>query len=125
MWPRSVQPDDEMPEIAAWMRELASTPASGAPLPDPSYLWWKAELLRRWNAEERTIAALDVGERIQIGVGIACAAVLLVLAWRNLPALVRDSSTAVLGGIVCSGIVLVCAAAALVGSWWRDETELP
>jgi hypothetical protein len=125
MWPRPLPPDDRTPEIAAWMRELASMPATDAPLPDASYLWWKAELLRRWHAEERTVAALDAAERVQIVVGIACAALLLALAWRNLPALIHDPGAAVFGGIVCGAVVLVCAAAALVRTWRRDEVELP
>ena len=35
--------------VTAWMQQLASLPVSDAPLPDPTYLWWKGELLRRWS----------------------------------------------------------------------------
>jgi hypothetical protein len=58
--------------------------AQGAALPtpmtwrDPSPLWWKAQLIRRWDAERRAQAPLDLIERIEIVAGLAAAAVLLV-----------------------------------------------
>ena len=113
MWLRPSHDDaEETRQIAEWMRALASIPSSDAPLPDPSYLWWKAELLRRWHAEERTVVALDAVEQVQIAVGIVCAALLLVLAWRNLGTLIQDPGTTVVAGIVGSAVVLAAAAVA-------------
>jgi hypothetical protein len=45
---------------------------------DPRPLWWKAQLVRRWDAERRAQAPLDLIERIEIVAGLAAAAVLLV-----------------------------------------------
>lgn len=70
--------------IAGWMRQLASVPVASRPLPDPAYLWWKGELLRRWDAEHRAAAPVEVGEQLQVGVGLVAALGLLVWLWRNL-----------------------------------------
>ena len=70
--------------VATWMQQLAAVPVVNRPLPDPTYLWWKAELLRRWDAEQRASAPVEVGEQVQVGVGLAAAAALLVWLWRNL-----------------------------------------
>jgi hypothetical protein len=46
----------------------------------------KAQLVRRWNAERKVQAPLDLMEPIQIAAGLAAAALLLV--W-SLPSLLR------------------------------------
>jgi len=56
--------DDEM--VVAWMRQFASLPMEASSLPDPAYLWWKAQLLRRWDAQRTVVAPLEVGERVQV-----------------------------------------------------------
>lgn len=70
--------------VAQWMQQLSSMPVASKPLPDPTYLWWKAELLRRWDAEHRAAAPVEVGEQVQVGVGLVSALGLLVWLWRNL-----------------------------------------
>lgn len=66
---------------AAWMQELAALPMEAPPLPDPAYTWLRGELLRRWDAQRKVMAPIDVGERIQVGVGLGCATALLAWLW--------------------------------------------
>ena len=78
--------------VTAWMQELAGLPVMGARLPDPVYLWWKAELLRRWDAQQRAAAPIDLGERVQVGIALAGAVALLLCLWRDASRLATSSS---------------------------------
>ncbi|HEY6360190.1 MAG TPA: hypothetical protein VIX63_03760 [Vicinamibacterales bacterium] len=71
--------DEEDRSLAAFMSEVA---ALAAPLiiGDPRPIWWKAQLIRRWDAERRAQAPLDVMERVEIVAGLAAAAALLIWA---------------------------------------------
>lgn len=113
--------------VASWMQQLATVPVVNKPLPDPTYLWWKAELLRRWDAEHRAAAPVEVGEQVQVGVGLIAAAVLLVWLWRNMPDLSTSPislATAPLAIVMTlSGIVLAATAAVMVRNLIRREEE--
>ena len=63
--------------VGAWMQQLATASISSAPLPDPQDPW-KAELLRRWGAERRATSAINTGEQMQVGLGLAAAGGLLL-----------------------------------------------
>lgn len=82
----SHRPDDDA-AVAAAMRELAETPVDARPLPDPSFIWWKAQLLRRHEAEREAAAPIDVGDRVHVGGAILGAVALALGAWNYLPAL--------------------------------------
>lgn len=73
----------ELEEVSAYMQALASAPLDASPLPDPSLVWWKGQLLRRWDAERQADAAIDVGERVQVAIGVAGALLLLVWMWES------------------------------------------
>jgi hypothetical protein len=96
--------DDEL--VAAWMRELAALPVETSPLPDPAYIWWKAQLLEQWEAQRTALAPLEWGERAQVAIGLGGAAVLLALSSPHLPTI----ATAVLA-----------LTAALATGWWRQS----
>jgi hypothetical protein len=73
--------------IADYMSRLAGAPTPESPkLPDASVLWLKGQLLKRWEAERKAEAPLDMMEPLQVVIGLAAAAVLLV--W-SLPSLIR------------------------------------
>ena len=124
MWNRSSNSDTENQEtlaVTAWMKELAALPVSEAPLPDPTYLWWKAELLRRWDAQQKATEPIEVGEQVQMGVGLVAAAGLLVWVWRMLlPGLATATSTASLTGtsltmgLALTAVLLAGTAAVMV-----------
>jgi hypothetical protein len=79
------------------MQELASVPLEttgnpteaprgdgSSPATDPVYLWWKAEMLRRWDAHRRVVAPIDVGERVVAGIALLAALTLFRWLWDQL-----------------------------------------
>jgi hypothetical protein len=81
---RDLTPEEEQ-QIAAFMTELAAAPIDVSPrLADVDVLRVKAQLLRRWNAERKVQAPLDVMEPMQIFAGLAAAALLLFWALPSL-----------------------------------------
>ena len=68
------------------MQELAALPLTEQSLPDVRQLWWKAELLKRWDAQRRVIEPIERAEPIQVGIGLTGAVVLLASLWRHVPA---------------------------------------
>lgn len=81
---------DEDRAIAAFMARLAHTPTGSEPsLPGADVLWWKAQLLRRWEAERKVQAPLDLMEPFQIAAALAAVAAVVVWA---LPSVVRAFS---------------------------------
>ena len=105
--------NDETQIVARALDELAHTPAHGSPLPDPSFIWWKAQLLRRRDAEREATAPIEVGDRVHIGAAILGAIALAAGAWDRLPSLGLTPATGltILGGIII--LLSVVAAAAL------------
>jgi len=61
--------------VTAFMSRVAEMPAP-AHEPDPMHLWWKAQLLRRWDARRRAQLPLDVMQPIEIAAGLAATAFL-------------------------------------------------
>src|SRR5262245_43427895 len=98
--------NDEQDEalVSEWMRQFAALPLDAPRLPDPAYLWWKAELLKRWDAQRTVTAPLEWGERAQVATGLVGAAILLILSAPHLP--------------VLATIALIVTAAVAIG-WWR------
>ena len=77
--------DDDEQVIAAFMSQVAGLPAEWQAA-DPRQMWWRAQLLRRWDAERRAQLPLDVMDVVQIVTAAAAAALLVV--W-SLPSVVR------------------------------------
>src|ERR1700681_5009329 len=126
MWKRSSDGETRDPEglaVTAWMKELASLPVSEAALPDPTYLWWKGELLRRWNAQQKATELIEVGEQVQVGVSLMAAAGLLVWLWRTLPGIATTSTagTSLTLGLIFSAVLLAATAAVTVRDWIRGS----
>jgi hypothetical protein len=89
---RDAAHDDEQ-MIAEYMTRLSSTvPARLSQVPDPAVLWVKAQMLKRWDAERKAQAPLDVMEPVQVAAGLAAAAVLFV--W-SLPSLFQALFTSI------------------------------
>ena len=94
--PRDLGEDEER-TIAAFMSRVASLPIPGVgtrdsgfaenripnPEPripsaqDPARLWWKAQLLKKWEAERRAQLPLDVMHPIEIAGGLVAAGLML------------------------------------------------
>ena len=72
--PRDLGEDEER-AIAAFMSRVASLPDPG--VQDPARLWWKAQLLKKWEAERRAQLPLDVMHPIEIAGGLVAAGLML------------------------------------------------
>jgi hypothetical protein len=84
MWKPPVDADVER-QLAQWMEALAAEPIPQPPAATAAEIWQKAELLRRWDAQRKAAAPIEVGDRAQIGIGLVAALVLLVWVSRQLP----------------------------------------
>jgi hypothetical protein len=86
---REVNADEER-AVEAFMARLAETPTGAEPsLSGADVLWWKAQLLRRWEAERKVQAPLDLMEPFQMAAALAAVAAVVVWA---LPSVVRAFS---------------------------------
>jgi hypothetical protein len=100
---------DELEAITVWMEQLAATPPDDASALDPVEIWWKGELLRRWDAQRQAAAPIQIGERLQVAVGAAGAIMLLVWLLRRVPIQAASSSLSV---VILASVLLVGSAAA-------------
>ena len=103
----------EMLGVAAWMQQLAALPIDSSTLPEPTYLWWKAQILRQWDAERKATAPIDVGEGVQVGVGVVSGALLLVWLWQQWQPLTASASvpTSITAAMVATAAILAITAA--------------
>jgi len=86
---------EEERAIVAFMARLATMPAPDTSmLSGHNHIWWKAQLLRRWDEQRRAARPLAAMEPVQLVAGLTAAA--LVLLWA-LPSL-----TAALAQVVAS-----------------------
>lgn len=114
-------PDDQSADlrrVSAWMLGLASLPLEAATTLDPSLLWWKAQLLRRWDDQRRATAPLEVGERAQAGIGLVGGVILLAWLWRTVPA--GSSFSPLLNGVMLLAVVALASVAALTA--WESAS---
>ena len=88
--------EDDDRSLAAFMSQVAALTAPMT-LRDPRPLWWKAQLVRRWDAERRAQAPLEVMERVEIVAGLAAAAVLLVWVVPTVGRIIAGAVLALLG----------------------------
>lgn len=105
--------------VSAAMRELADAPVDATPLPDPSFIWWKAQLLRRHEAEREALAPIAVGDRMHIGGAILGAVALAVGAWTCLPALALTPAVALT--VAGSALILLTVLAVAAVESLRDR----
>ena len=73
------EPDEA--RIAAFMTRVAALPVRQA-MADPMQIWWKAQLLRRWDAERKVVAPIDFMQPVELLAGAGC---LVFLLYRVLP----------------------------------------
>jgi len=92
-------------DVAEWMRELTAIPLEMGPLPNAHQIWWKAELLKRWDARRHAVAPIERAEPVQVWIGLAGAAVLLVPVVRSL----AGSPGALVAAIVTFVALATCA----------------
>jgi hypothetical protein len=118
MWEAPLDPDVDR-HLAQWMEALAAEPVPPPPAATAAEIWQKAELLRRWDAQRKAAAPIEVGERAQVGVGLVGAVVFLVWVSRQLPA--GTVSPALTAALVASVLLLLSAAAFSVWALFSRE----
>ena len=77
------------------MTRLAAAPTPDRSVAGHGAIWWKAQLLRRWDEQREAVRPLAVMEPIQLVAGLTAAA--LVFLW-GLPSLTR-AVTEVIGSV--------------------------
>ena len=92
-------------EVAEWMQQFAARPLDSPPVSDPAYLWWKAELLRRWDLQRRAVAPIEIGEQIQAVIGVVLAVILIISFWYDS----SDSSSPLFTATLLLPLILVAA----------------
>lgn len=102
--------DEDERLVALALEEMARTPLPAAPLPNPSFIWWKAQLLRRREAEREAMMPIEIGERFHLGAAVLGAVALAAGAWEYLPPLPVTPTSAFALGI---GAVVVLSIVAL------------
>jgi predicted anti-sigma-YlaC factor YlaD len=78
----------EQADAVAFVRALAEAPDAPHHLPDPAVIWWKAQLLRRWQAERAASAPIERMRWVELAAGFASLAVFLIWQWQGLVNLV-------------------------------------
>jgi hypothetical protein len=112
-------PERDAQLVAAAMNEIAQVPRDAGSLADPHFIWWKAQLLRRIDAERKASTPLEIGERMHIGGAVLGAVALGAGAWSFVPS---ASSTSIVGLVAVIGAV-VLASAITFAAW--DDTRNP
>ena len=100
--------DREDALVRRWMQEFAAVPLDEGRLPEPQVLWWKAELLRRWDEERRAVAPIERAEPLNVSIGVIGALLLMLTLWQTSP-----SATATLIFATVLGVSALVAVAAV------------
>jgi hypothetical protein len=111
MWRRRAEEDEHL--VATAMQQLASQPPSDHSLPDPSFIWWKGQLLRRFEAEREATVPLEVGDNFHLGAAVLGAVALAAGAWDYVPAFSFTSTEIVAVALGAAVLISVVALAAI------------
>ncbi len=71
-------------EVVCFMRRMAETTTASHPLPNPDVIWWKAQLLRRWEANRRAAAPIERMHKAELFAGLASLVFFVVWQWSGL-----------------------------------------
>jgi predicted anti-sigma-YlaC factor YlaD len=84
----------EAVEAVCWMRRMADTSAESHALPNADVIWWKAQLLRRWEAERRAAAPIERMHKAELFAGLASLVGFVVWQWSGLTRMLSSLSPA-------------------------------
>jgi hypothetical protein len=71
--------------VRQWMQDFAALPLPESRLPEAQLIWWKAELLRRWDDERKALAPIERAEPVTVTIGVIGALVLMLTLWQSAP----------------------------------------
>lgn len=109
---RDTNRDDELVQRA--MNALTHTTGDGSPLPDPSFLWWKAQLLRRIDAEQQAAAPIAAGDRVHVAAAVLSTVALAAGVWSQVAA---HGSALTTAAVTVGAIIAASSVGALA---WTD-----
>ena len=102
--------------VIRWMQQMAQEPVPAHPMPNPDVIWWKAQLLRRWEVERKAAAPIEHMHKAEILAGLVGLVTFVVWQWSGLtramsnviPALAEapPSLGLVLGSLFIGGMIL-------------------
>jgi hypothetical protein len=107
--------DREDALVRRWMQELAAVPLDESPLPEAQLLWWKAELLKRWDEERRAVAPIERAEPLNVSIAVIGALVLMLTLWQTSP-----GPTATLVFATVLGVLALVVVAAMTLGQFKD-----
>ena len=81
----------EAAEVVRWMQQLSQEPAPAHTMPNPDVIWWKAQLLRRWEVERKAAAPIEHMHKAEIFAGVAGFLAFLLWQWSGLTRIVSTS----------------------------------
>lgn len=83
----------EVAETMARLAEVSQEEFATRRLPAAGQLWWKAQLMQRWEAEARATAPVDLMQRAEVVGGVLAGLALLVTLWPDVAKLQAPAST--------------------------------
>jgi len=84
----------EAVEAVCWMRRMAETTTGSHALPSADVIWWKAQLLRRWEAERRAVAPIERMHKAELLAGMASLIGFVAWQWSGLTRMLSSLSPA-------------------------------
>ncbi len=96
-------------EIATALRRVAEDSGGAAELPDPSLIWWKAQVLAQRDARSRATSPLVIAEWASIVASGAAGVALMIANWTAVhDTLLRSAAFApwVFSGVVLTALTL-------------------
>jgi hypothetical protein len=67
--------------VAGYLRETAASVGDDGELPDPGYIWWRAQLATRAAKVERATRAITIWQRVALACGSLLSAFVLFRTW--------------------------------------------
>jgi len=70
--------------VVGWMQQVAQEPVPAHTMPNPDVIWWKAQLLRRWEVERKVAAPIERMHKAEILTGAVGLVAFVVWQWSGL-----------------------------------------
>ena len=96
--------------VRQWMQRFAALPLPDSRLPEAQLLWWKAELLRRWDLERKALEPIERAEPINVSIGVIGALVLMLTLWQSAPgptATLIFATVVGIGALIAIGTMMI------------------
>jgi predicted anti-sigma-YlaC factor YlaD len=82
----------ESVEAVCWMRRMADTTTEAHALPNAEVIWWKAQLLRRWQADRRAAAPIERMHKAELYAGLASLVGFVAWQWSGVTRMLSSVS---------------------------------